>query len=488
LISLHVNTSSLASQIFLINHNLELVASSNGSLDIDRRLTPGIYKLKVRQGEAIDEKVVLLDKDTTLSLSAPEFASAALTGNTSRTHEFQIAAAQDQSRHVHLTDGVDLHDSNAASIFVFTRHWTSHERPGTLPSNVVHPATGLTLRTFSGRLVADLEKQSTRSTGWDPWAACTVLLKPGPYVLRCRTYEGVVAEQLVMATRQWQTQVFFLRSDGIEPVPKRRFPCAADFANLSVLMGKGLGSFNSSADDLRLTDVARVALTYERPVLSHQLIDMLFSKYENPMLGILGAHLMLLSKKPAEASIVEQSTVPEVKAGSSSVDFFDQGLFDTVIRNLRQIVGSDHPDVEALSLKCADPGLRTHQQFTVPPMLRRSWLLIVEASYDNRQIFSPRTWRHISRMTKTQPFFSWLRPLGKAAARKTHQEAFASSLERWRELEREMDQPVVEERLEPEAAHSIMVGGGPPQIDHRRDFRRQMLRQLEIPQGIIDAG
>jgi hypothetical protein len=81
---------------------------------------------------------------------------------------------------------------------------------------------------------------------------------------------------------------------------------------------------------------------------------LLREKFENPMLGIYAAHLLLL-----EGSV-------------------DGELFQEVVRNLRALLGRQHPDVEALALRA--PGEATPLPFENPPMLSRSWSLVVEAT------------------------------------------------------------------------------------------------------------
>jgi hypothetical protein len=72
------------------------------------------------------------------------------------------------------------------------------------------------------------------------------------------------------------------------------------------------------------------------------------------MLGIYAAHLLLL-----EASV-------------------DVELFREVVGNLRTVLGRQHPDVEALALRA--PGEPAPLPFENPPMLSRSWSLMVEAT------------------------------------------------------------------------------------------------------------
>jgi hypothetical protein len=76
-------------------------------------------------------------------------------------------------------------------------------------------------------------------------------------------------------------------------------------------------------------------------------------KLENPMLGILGMHLLLKNQES------------------------DTELLQTIIQNLRNLLGDPHPDVEALALRLEQTGSYVFQS---PPMMRRSWSLVVNAT------------------------------------------------------------------------------------------------------------
>ena len=103
------------------------------------------------------------------------------------------------------------------------------------------------------------------------------------------------------------------------------------------------GGFNGGSDVA--LEAARTALIDGRNLLAEgsgpELDQLLVSKFTNPIAGIIGAHLMLIARAQKVAD-------PR----------FSPQMFDIVIRNLRQLVGTDHPDVEALAFQCADPTLR----------------------------------------------------------------------------------------------------------------------------------
>jgi hypothetical protein len=72
------------------------------------------------------------------------------------------------------------------------------------------------------------------------------------------------------------------------------------------------------------SELALIGLRQGRPMVSRNFLRLLRNnKCQNPMLGIIGAHAMLLESQP------------------------QWSLFDTVLRNLKKLV-PDHPDVTAL--------------------------------------------------------------------------------------------------------------------------------------------
>jgi tetratricopeptide (TPR) repeat protein len=106
---------------------------------------------------------------------------------------------------------------------------------------------------------------------------------------------------------------------------------------------------------MRLTELIRLGFSESRQVLSDRIVDeLLWGKFENPMLGIYGAHLLLLNKKLVSDRL------------------------HLVIANLRKLLGRQHPDVEALALKVAPDDVPSMLDY--PPMLRKSWWYILDAT------------------------------------------------------------------------------------------------------------
>ena len=200
----------------------------------------------------------------------------------------------------------------------------------------------------------------------------TVTVEPGPYFLRWRDSSGVTAEQMVHAVSDWQTRVVLLEEGGGAGEPGR--------PNVSVLMSQH-GFEPAHLDDSALrAEEARAALADERKVASKFVNECVFAKFDNPMLGLFGAHLMLLARdavrdtRQAEARRLSSAMRPRAPVN------FDQSLFDQVVDDLRKLLGPIHPDVIALSTQTTSQALDALPRVTVPPMLWRSWLLLIEAS------------------------------------------------------------------------------------------------------------
>jgi hypothetical protein len=351
-----------------------LILDSRGRL-VERGLGPvqafaledGIYRVKVVTGKEVQERpVILTGKDTKhVAFEALRFASPIPLDWTSTSHEYHMAAAAEQSRKVHVRHGA------GSSVFLFVRDYTpDSRRQGRTAFN---PGAGLSLhavRFDDETLVADIGKQGVFDAGGDPWCACTVELDPGVYELRLALPTGEVLHQAVVASPGWQTQAFLFVRDyaapGVSGATERR----ADLARSSILMTHGVG-FSHGAPDSRSTELARVALATTRPVaepgrerrlVPDDVRNLLGQKFDNPMLGIYGGHLLLLEAEP------------------------DLAALTVAVENLRNLVGPAHPDVEALALRTRS--LPQPLALADPPMLRRSWALMVDADVERPDIIA----------------------------------------------------------------------------------------------------
>jgi hypothetical protein len=277
-----------------------------------------------------------------------------------------VDAADRESKVTHVADGA------GSSLFFLVRDWTPTAAQATPPRVTGNPAEGLSLYSVSAageRKICDLARSGTTNAWGDPWAACTIDVTPGVYELRLELPGGETLRQSFVASPNWQTQSFlFMRAYPSDTGPQWR----ADLSRTSVLLSATRG-FSPNEAMLRTAELARVTLATKGPgergqtnrrLMPDEMRMMLRAKFGNPMLGIYGAHLLLL-----EGSV-------------------DVGLLRGVVRNLRGLLGLQHPDVEALALR--GEGEPPPLPFEHPPMLRRSWSVIVDASVSRPDLVTER--------------------------------------------------------------------------------------------------
>jgi hypothetical protein len=378
LLSLTVNTADPATEVFVIDNDLNL-AVPKGVGGLVAQLPPGIYKVRARTAYVTTDKLVVLkDGPVTISFEAQEFASPLPLPNTAKSDEEHQKAAYEQSREVHVSAG------HGSSIFVFTREWTKLRRDvAAAPSD--NPAGGLKLKTLDGSLIADLDKDSSKSDAGskgDPWAACTISLDPGAYRLSLQVGKDEL-EQMVFAPADWHVHVFLALRNYSEAGHVDRM---ADLASAGITLSRNQ-QFVDDAEDARLVELTRLGLAQGKKVISpQQRHDILHGKFNDPMLGVFGAHLLLME------------------------DQLDLQLLTNVVENLRGMLGTDHPDVEALASKLRSPG--SGYPVRVPPMLQRSWQLFLEGTVDQRCTFARDSLagQIFSRTVSGRPWLLWMSP------------------------------------------------------------------------------
>jgi hypothetical protein len=361
-VHLHLTAGSQLAEVFLIDHDFALVSRAVGELHAD--VEQGVYKVKAQVGEASAERVVILDKSETIDLSGDlRIASPVPLDGTTRNHEFHMYPAAEESRAVARGVG------GGAQIFLCARRWSA---PG-MGYDESTKAPGLSLHHPTGAKIIDLGESGRGDRSLlDPMLTATVDVEPGTYLLRRRDESGVIAEQTVEALKDWQTQVFLLED-------------AKGEANQAISILMSQGGFDWDDPKARLADDARIALADERRVASQVITEALFAKFERPMLGLFGAHLMLLARD----------------------DEWEQTYFDGVVENLAGLLGPNQPDVVALATQSGHRPIAELEPVTSPPMLWRSWLLLIEASNDRPDLLPADTWRPLLRVLPVRPFLVW---------------------------------------------------------------------------------
>jgi len=458
--TLTVDTADTVTEISVLDGNLNPVAAGVGGLSAE--LPAGLYKVRVRTGPTVDERLVSLDADRNERFETQLFPSPVPLTGTSLTHEYHIAAAREASAHPRVALG------SGATIFVFAREW-SHPAAS-------NPAAGLRLLDVGGRLLANLEElaEVRIDTDKDPSAGCSIAVDPGQYRLRLEHAEGGALERALPAVKGCQTQIFMLqRDDGTARRP--------DLEAGAVVMSNR-GTFEPNNDLARLSALARYALTQHRKI-SDQLRQILAGKLEDPMLGLFGAHLIARD-------------YPD-----------DHALFDNILNNLKALLGSEHPDVQALALRSSARSDQPIEEFSIPPMLRASWDMIVEATLDRRAIVLTDSPAGIvaQYVVPSLPWLTWRGATGDSAASASEErrdprmvaladyiqarrlladlpQFIASSLS---SLETMTETPELDEIAGLDRLQGAEAVTKPPELDE--DAKAELARNFGVPHFVLEA-
>jgi hypothetical protein len=365
-----VDAGHPAVRIEVLDSGYRLRASGYGRIEGD--LPTGFYTVQYKAADAIQSLDFSLRPGEPLTLSeSPDlpFSSAAPLELTSTSHEYHQSHAQ------RLSTSTPLELGSGSQVFVFVR---DVERGGR-----THPAKDLSLHRLNGEPVVQFDEviESSRSRDEARWGGCNIAVDPGYYRLRLALPKGKAIEMILPASPGWQSQVFLLRQGGESAVGGRP---VLDLANATQMMARpGLG-FNpwnyqstqkrlhslEAGEDLRLVELARQALARGyRGIGSSDLDAMLRGKWEDPLLGIMGLHLLLQLPEP------------------------DLSTADEVLGRLRGSILHDfhHPDIDAIALEIArlrgqEPDLGPIE---APPMLRQSWNILVRASAEQPGLIPP---------------------------------------------------------------------------------------------------
>jgi len=390
---LTIRTEDRAGEVTLFDHDYEVVATGVAALEAE--VQPGMFKLRVATGEHVRESYLLVDETQVRALDEPSAsrrspralptvensAAGALVrvpparppspvplSSTSRWREYHTAAAE------RIAAAPPVQRGAGARLFVFARRWS----PGGSSGHAGHPAQGLTLHAADGDLLFDFEKQAEVDLNRDPYSGARIELDPGFYRLRLAK-DGRSLEQGLIVRPPWEVEVFLMATQR----GARTEPQELDLSRASVLLSPS--PFQSNDAGLRLAELARQGLTTRRQVIDPQdLEEMLHQKFDNPMLGIFAAHLLLLE--------------PEVK----------RPLLRVVVKNLAGLLGIDHPDVVALEF--AASGMPPFfGAFRFPPMLAASWDLALRASASSPAVIPPNSFaaRIAARRWNSFPWLSW---------------------------------------------------------------------------------
>jgi uncharacterized membrane protein YgcG len=292
--------------------------------ELDLQVPAGIYEVREQYGgeseaylvTATPERPVVRSTQRAIPTVAP-----ALEGSTT-SHEYQFRAAAEASQRLRDESG-----PQAGLVLMCRTPRDGIPGPAGPPPMSLHSLAGEPLPELAGQWDVHYDYALTRAR-----------LEPGVYLLRTSRPNEEAFEQALVVCRHWQT-LLFCPNGWNGPEPERA----------SVHMCQLYESWEYGGRLHLVLEAALAGLAEGRLDISQSDIDMLlYGKFTDPMLGIIGAHALLLGRHPRS------------------------NLYDLVIRNLEALI-PEHPDVVALGMRVhgvLDPGGRT---LDVPPMLGPSY-------------------------------------------------------------------------------------------------------------------
>ena len=350
-VTFEVIAADVASQIFLVDGNFHLVGRGVGRAEFSA--PPGIYKIKNRSGHTDFECMIVVRRGmAAITLDPVSVNSAIPLAGSTRTHEYHMAAASGAA------SAPDLSLGTGSGIIIIARQWSA-QAPRSASTPPGNPARGLSLVDASGAVVADVAALTHVVGTLDPIVTLNVALSPGVYGLHLRRSDGTLVSQTVIASAGWQTCVYLLIDSATEDENAR-----VDLVNAAITIAPLGAPFTPDDAGLRSEEIARGALAASRDVVSDAVRAQFTSADATPMLSLVGAHLLLRHAK-------------KVAASSTIAPADELAGVRGIVTRLRSQLGA-HPDVEALACAAglADPGYVCD----VPPMLRASWPMVLDAS------------------------------------------------------------------------------------------------------------
>ncbi|MFG2651810.1 hypothetical protein [Streptomyces sp. NPDC048436] len=294
---------------------------------IDTTLPPGIYRIEQRFGGQVESRFVEVGTEPFVErLALPCMPTATPVAGTPTTREDHRAAAMRWSTEA-------THGGGLPNLMVLIRNL----RRGWQLDPFALEVAGVDGTPVDGGA------GGWESAGGQEWSAWSGELPPGSYRLRLRRQpaDGLPLAQAVHVLDGWTSLVFV--SNGPQgPQPQ--------FATVQ-MVGQGVGW---QPRDRTLDLAMEAALSGLRQgidlVSARQLLGLLDAKSVNPLLGVIGAHALLLHQQP------------------------DMGRIGSILERLGPYA-ADHPDIAALCTLLGEPVTAVAS----PPMLAASCGLLVRA-------------------------------------------------------------------------------------------------------------
>lgn len=389
-VKLRLECANPAAELLVVNSDFKLVA--HGPPPLEASVEPGIYALKAKVGGEVTERLETLERRAepySFNLTAPQFESPMPLVGTSTNREYQQGSLYQFT--AAAGSFIDLNGDSAIVLYIRDTSHTNFKLKPAQQSAYAANFAGFELLSASGGQLVDFNAQAVKHIG-DGYVGAQVRLAAGSYVLAWD--HGEQQTCLVLNTAPgWCLQVYL----RLQPVRPGAIDMRPDFSDAAFAFDRIGAAYSADRNDFRAMEAVRLALLDRRNVVSTAMMhDTLYGKFQNPMLGVYGGHLLLMSKSP------------------------DYSLLGEVIENTAGLLGQHYPDVAALAwafevARKKRPGsfdTRAWPEILAdikgPPLLTTSWdLLLSCAEAANVDIEQLRLFRVAGHLAVSGAVLTW---------------------------------------------------------------------------------
>ena len=364
---LRLTTDNAQAEILLIDGSFKV--TKRGPSPLEATVPPGVYSMKIKVGDKERESLLLIEPSEVSfekHLEAPLFDSPIPLNLTSTSHEYHqgLVSRLLQPGPSMVTLG------NGSRIMVCVRDPSKENRTAIATDasdqdkeTYAGSFKGFRILDAKGNLFIDLDKVAERDLV-DGFLALTAEVNQGSYALAYPSSLGWVCSPLPVING-WTLQIYV----NVVPTGRGQFQLSPDLSGMAVMLGRTGEGFDASRNGWIASETVRQGLLEGRNYVDTPTMrSMLTEKFEDPMLGLYAAHLLLVESAP------------------------NLQLLQEVIGNLGQLLGPLFPDVFALDcelsrLQGADAERATwvkvensFSKLSGPPVLARSWGLLLAAA------------------------------------------------------------------------------------------------------------
>jgi Caspase domain len=324
------------------------------------KLPSGSYKIRTEFDHVTIETPVDLDEPTSLSTreqlpAAHQLYTATPLDQAPTSYEYYTGPSQQWSRQ---PTRPPLAGAANSSLFIFIR---AIDRES-YDSNT-NLSQDLLLLDHMGNEVSDFSPPATRRDPRFGWLAFHVAAPHGTLFLRFTGEPD--RETSLQLYPGWQTQLFLMH---------REKPLLETMKIFLARLGAG---FRPKDQESGAADVALNGLQSNQDLLTDgALKHLLYGKFENPMLGLVAAHVLLQRQRDLQTRLSLENRKPRAEEQKQRDE--RQRTVRIVLQNLSRLIPGS-PDVAALNLLAGSIIPPSPQTFTfsTPPLLRPGLMAVI---------------------------------------------------------------------------------------------------------------